>query len=186
MVTLETPRLLLRPWQAEDLDDYLRVFSKAPAMAFQMDRGLTPQEARDFLQFHIDTWQRHPFGHWAVLTKSGGSPIGWVGLESTDSFPGAPEGLQIGWRLDPDQWGHGYATEAARAVLAYGFDDLQLSDIYVLFHQDNHRSARVAAKLRAVPLSALAAEDGSEFRRVHVVHRENFPYPRVTPRPHGR
>jgi RimJ/RimL family protein N-acetyltransferase len=101
MVTLETPRLQLRPWRADDLDDYLQIFSKAPAMAFQMNRGLTGEEAHGFLQFHIDTWEGHPFGHWAVLTKAHGRPIGWVGLESTSSFTGAPDGLQIGWRLDP-------------------------------------------------------------------------------------
>lgn len=177
MVTLETPRLRLRPWQAEDLDDYLRIFAKAPAMAFQMDRGLTPQEARGFLQFHIDTWQRHPFGHWAVVTKIDDRPIGWVGLESTESFARAPEGLQIGWRLDPDQWGHGYATEGALVVLKYGFDELGLSSIYVIFHPDNQRSARVAAKLGAIPLSTLVAADRSEFRRVYVVHRDDFSSP---------
>lgn len=173
MVILETPRLRLRPWQAEDLEDYLRIYAKAPAMAYQMDRGLTRQEARGYLQFHIDTWEGHPFGHWAVVTKTDGRPIGWIGLESTASFAGAPEGLQIGWRLDPDQWGHGYATEGALAVLNYGFEELGLSSIYVLFHPDNQRSARVAAKLGAVPLPALTAADGSEFRQVHVVHRDD-------------
>jgi hypothetical protein len=60
MVTLETPRLQLRPSRADDLDHYLQIFSKAPAMAFQMDRGLTREEARVFLQFHIDTWEVIP------------------------------------------------------------------------------------------------------------------------------
>jgi RimJ/RimL family protein N-acetyltransferase len=159
MVDLETPRLRLRPWRASDLDDYLRIFSKAPAMAFQMDRGLTREEARGFLQFHIDTWSGHPFGHWAVLTKDQGQPIGWVGLESTESFAGAPKGLQIGWRLDPDHWGHGYATESALAVLKYGFEELGLPKVYVLFHPDNHRSARVAAKLNALPLPPLRGRE---------------------------
>lgn len=174
MVSLDTPRLRLRPWQAEDLDDYLRIFSKAPAMAFQMDRGLTPDEARGFLQFHIDTWRSRPLGHWAVVTKSDGRPIGWVGLESTNTFPEAPEGFQIGWRLDPDQWGHGYATEAALAVLTYAFEELTLSSLYVLVHPENQRSARVAAKLGAIPLSSLVDEDGSEFRRMYVIYRDDF------------
>jgi RimJ/RimL family protein N-acetyltransferase len=174
MVTLETPRLQLRPWRADDLDDYLQIFSKAPAMAFQMNRGLTREEAHGFLQFHIDTWEGHPFGHWAVLTKAHGRPIGWVGLGSTSSFTGAPDGLQIGWRLDPDHWGHGYATESALAVLRYAFEELGLTKVYVLFHPDNHRSARVAAKLGALPLPPLRAPDQSEVRRVHVVDRETF------------
>jgi RimJ/RimL family protein N-acetyltransferase len=174
MVTLETPRLQLRPWRADDLDHYLQIFSKAPAMAFQMNRGLTREEAHGFLQFHIDTWEGHPFGHWAVLTKAHGRPIGWVGLESTSSFTGAPDGLQIGWRLDPDHWGHGYATESALAVLRYAFEELGLTKVYVLFHPDNHRSARVAAKLAALPLPPLRAPDQSEVRRVHVVDRETF------------
>ena len=174
MVTLETPRLQLRPWHANDLDDYLQIFAKALAMAFQLNRGLTREEARGFLQFHMDTWDGHPYGHWAVLTKSHGRPIGWVGLESTSSFEGAPEGLQIGWRLDPDQWGPGYATESALAVLRYGFEELGLTRVYILFHPDNHRSARVAAKLSAIPLPPLRATDGSGVRRLHVVDRDDF------------
>jgi RimJ/RimL family protein N-acetyltransferase len=171
VVTLGTARLSLRPWTLDDLDDYARIFGKPEAMAFQMDRGLTRAEAERFLRFHIDAWTRHPFGAWAILPAATGRPIGWVSLETTESFPRAPDGVQIGWRLDPDEWGHGYATEAARAVLGYGFDTLGLPQIYVLFHRDNTASARVAAKLGATPLTTLTDDTGAHHREVHVIAR---------------
>lgn len=172
---LETRRLQLRPWQPEDIDDYARIFGKAPAMAFQMDRGLSRTEAVRFLEFHLEGWRQHPsFGHWAVIVKYEQRPIGWVGLEPTSSFPGAPAGIQIGWRLDPDCWGQGYTTEGALAVLGYGFNELALPEIYVLFHPGNRASARVAEKLGARPLTVLASSEGEQHREVYVLARETF------------
>ena len=168
---LETARLRLRPWVLGDLDDYARIFGKPEALAFQMDRGLTRAEAERFLRFHIEGWARNPFGAWAVIPKTTGRPVGWAGLETTDSFPGAPQGVQIGWRLDPDEWGKGYATEAAHAVLQYGFETVGLPQIYVLFHRDNTLSARVAAKLGATPLTTITDDAGAHLREVHVIRR---------------
>jgi RimJ/RimL family protein N-acetyltransferase len=168
---LETPRLTLRPWRLDDLDDYARIFAKPQTMAFQMDRGLTRAEAGQFLRFHVEGWRRHPFGAWAILPKATGRPIGWVSLETTESFPAAPDGVQIGWRLDPDEWGKGYATEAARAVLGFGFETLGLAEIYVLFHRDNRASARVAARLGATPVTAITDDAGAHLREVHVIRR---------------
>ncbi|MEV6494268.1 GNAT family N-acetyltransferase [Actinoplanes sp. NPDC051633] len=168
---LETSRLRLRPWALDDLDDYARIFAKAESLAFQLDRGLTRAEAEQYLRFHIDAWTRHPFGAWAIRPKATGRPVGWVSLETTESFPPAPDGVQIGWRLDPGEWGKGYATEAARAVLAYGFTTLGLPEIYVLFHRDNTPSARVAAKLGATPLTTITDEAGAHLREVHVIRR---------------
>lgn len=170
-VCLVTERLGLRPWVMDDLDEYARIFAKPAALAYQMDRGLTRAEAERFLRFHIEAWTRHPFGAWAIVPRATSRPVGWVSLETTDSFRGAPAGVQIGWRLDPDEWGHGYATEAGRAVLAYGFETLRLPHIYVLFHRDNTPSARVAAKLGAIPLTTMTGDDGTHHREVHRISR---------------
>ena len=102
MVTLETPRLLLRPWQAEDLDDYLRVFSKAPAMAFQMDRGR-----------HTDTSEQGPRQSLSIddhrsagpdLTfqvGGGGGTKSWTSTSAGPSYRGMASGLSAGGRGSP-------------------------------------------------------------------------------------
>jgi RimJ/RimL family protein N-acetyltransferase len=169
MPAFDTPRLRLRPWTMSDLDDYARVFAKPQALAFQRDTGLTPAEALEHLRHNIAC---RP-GNWAIVPRRAGIPIGWVSLETTDQFPGAPPGIQLGCRLDPDHWRKGYATEASRAILAHAFHTLGLSQVYLLFHRDNHRSAGLAAKLGAQPLTTLTDRSGAHLREVHIIRTIN-------------
>ena len=73
--------------------------------------------------------------------------IGFAGVCHPGWLPGWERTVEVGWRLRRDAWGHGYATEAGRAGLAYGLERLGLPEIVAFIHPRNHRSAAVAARL---------------------------------------
>jgi len=87
------------------------------------------------------------YGLWAVERKDTAGFIGYVGLWPA-TFPAHfTPAVEVGWRLAADQWGHGYATEAARAALAHGFDSLGLEEIVSFTSSVNVRSWRVMERL---------------------------------------
>ena len=140
--TLETTRLKLRAWREHDLAAFASLNADARVMEFFL-KPLDRAES-DALAWRIrDHFARHGFGLWAVEARGVVDFIGFVGL-SVPSFqaPFMPC-VEIGWRLAHEYWGHGYATEAARAALAFGFRDLALDEIVSFTVPLNWRSRRV-------------------------------------------
>ena len=88
-------------------------------------------------------WQLRGFGHWAVQVKETGRFIGRVGLWYPEGWPD----YEIGWTIDRDVWGIGYATEAARPALHHARHTLGIQHIISLILPENARSIRVAEKL---------------------------------------
>jgi RimJ/RimL family protein N-acetyltransferase len=89
------------------------------------------------------------YGRWAIRERESGA---WAGLAILQPFgPGLegvdPEAVEVGWWIEPAVWGRGYATEAARAVVAEGFDTHGLAQIWARIYPQNAASQRVAAKL---------------------------------------
>jgi len=144
---LRTERLLLRPREVGDLDANLAmdldpeviryVFGKVPDAAVW--------RARIAKQIQ-DGWP--PIGGiWAVEWSDDPGFLGWCGL-----FPLGPSGLiEIGYRYHRTAWGHGIATEAARAVLDHGFDELEIDPIVGVTNPDNLASQRVLTKIGLQP-----------------------------------
>ncbi len=90
---------------------------------------------------------REGWGFWAVEVAGGAPFIGMVGLHRVRTdLPFAPA-VEIGWRLHPDHWGHGYATEAAAASLAFGFDEGGLREIVAFTTTVNTRSQAVMERI---------------------------------------
>ena len=87
------------------------------------------------------------FGFWAAERKEDGALLGFVGLNAPSWEAPFTPCIEIGWRLAHAHWGHGYATEAARAALAFGFDRLGLDEIVAFTLPANHRSRAVMARL---------------------------------------
>ncbi len=86
------------------------------------------------------------YGWWAVEVLDTGQFIGFTGLDQVDD--GMPfTGVEIGWRLARSAWGHGYATEAARASLAYGCETLELREILAVTTATNLRSQAVMRRI---------------------------------------
>ena len=144
--TLETERLRLRPLRLNDVDAYYAsITSDADVMRYLPGGGAARKRSDSewVLGYFMQHAELHGFGIWAVEEKQSGALIGHAGLEY---IPGASD-VEIAYTLAKAAWGKGYATEAARTVLKYGFEALNLSEIYGLSFPANSASQRVMQKL---------------------------------------
>ena len=143
---LQTERLVLREFTWDDLDA-VHAYESDPAVVMYVCYGpLTKEECRRELAFHIahQTAQPRVFCHLALVLLSTEHLIGWCGLKLTN--PSHQEG-ELGYALHRAYWGQGYATEAAQAMLAFGFHHLHLHRIVGTCHPDNRGSIRVLEKV---------------------------------------
>ena len=92
-------------------------------------------------------WDDHGFGLWAVEIEGGAPFVGFIGLQHVPFAAPFTPAVEVGWRLAFDAWGHGYATEGARAALAHGFGALGLREIVSMTVTSNERSWRVMERL---------------------------------------
>jgi RimJ/RimL family protein N-acetyltransferase len=105
------------------------------------------ERTRQFVARIRECWLERSYGLWAVERQDIGRFIGYVGLWPA-TFPAHfTPAVEVGWRLAADQWGNGYATEAARASLRYGFDTVGLEEIVSFTSGLNVRSRRVMERL---------------------------------------
>lgn len=143
---LRTDRLLLRRWRVSDRP----AFAALNADARVMEHFPAPLSAADSdaLAARADgAFDTHGFGLWAVEVRGGPAFIGFVGLAvPTFEAPFTPC-VEIGWRLAADHHGRGFATEAARAALVYGFDVVGLDAIVSFTTVRNAPSRRVMEKI---------------------------------------
>lgn len=140
---LETPRLWLRGFTLDDLDDYAAMTGDSETMRFVGNGVHTRENAERSLEFILDHWERLGYGLWAAEEKATGRLVGRIGLIEPLGWPG----LEVGWIVSRARWGEGFATEAARASLDWGFATLPRDRILSLILPDNGASIRVAEKL---------------------------------------
>jgi len=155
-----TDRLVLRQWSDADREPFAAMCADAEVMRF-FPTTLTEEQADAFVDrasLHIAQFD---WGLWVVERE--GVFLGFTGLAvpafEADFLPG----VEIGWRFARHAWGHGYATEAARAVLAYAFDVLELDEVLSFTTVSNARS-------RAV------------MERLGMTHVSDFDHPNIEPR----
>ncbi|MFI6679945.1 GNAT family N-acetyltransferase [Kribbella sp. NPDC050470] len=143
MTELRTERLLLRRWQESDLEPWAEM-NADPEVREHLGDVMTREQSDASVALFQQEFDARGYGWWAV--EAGGRFIGFAGLDDVD--PEVPfTGVEIGWRLARSSWGHGYATEAARAVLAYAFDTLDLPEILAITTATNYRSQAVMRRL---------------------------------------
>src|SRR6266516_4500348 len=144
MAILETPRLILRPFDEKDVDRMSELMVNPDFMRFSLGPKTREQTAA-FLE-NVIGWHRaglpSPF---AVVIRSDGALVGYCGFLHQE-VDGEKE-IEIGYRLHPDYWNKGIATEGARAVRDHAFRDLKLPRVISLIHYDNIPSRRVAEKI---------------------------------------
>lgn len=141
---LETERLLLREMTLDDLDALLAVFSDPETMRFYpqaFDRAMTQQWIENMRQRE----RRDGFALLSMVLKETGGVVGDCGLVA-QHIDGVDE-VEIGWHVRRDLWGKGYATEAARACMAYGMATLGCTRFVSIIAPDNIASRRVAEKI---------------------------------------
>jgi RimJ/RimL family protein N-acetyltransferase len=143
---LQTARLILRRWQPADRPTFARLNADPRVMEFYPN-VLTRAESdagADRIERHF---AEHGFGLWAVELPEVAPFIGFVGLQVPRFSAHFTPCVEIGWRLDPEFWGRGYATEGASAALAFGFEFLKLDEIVAMTVPANRRSRAVMERL---------------------------------------
>ncbi len=141
-----TSRLTLRRWQESDLVPFSAMNADPEVMAY-LPKCLTPDESNALIQRIEAHFDRHGFGLWAVEQIDTGHFMGFVGLLIPGFQAPFTPCVEIGWRLARPYWGQGYATEAAKAVLEYGFTRCGLSEIVSFTVPMNTRSRDVMQRL---------------------------------------
>lgn len=143
VITLETERLKLRGWRNDDFDAYAELCADPEVMRFLGGKPLDRLEAWRHFAFLVGHWELRGYGHWAVEEKATGKLAGRVGFLYPVGWPA----FEIGWTLKREFWGKGYASEAARSALQYGFNDLDKPHVISLIHPENKASIHVAERL---------------------------------------
>jgi len=145
---MTTERLVLRPPTLDDLPAWHAIYVDAEEVWYGAPRA-SLDENRKKLERQITQFEEHGFGMCAV--ELAGETIGAAGLQHLE---GGPE-IEVGYRFLKEHWGHGYATECARASIAYGFDELGLERIVAVALESNVASRRVLEKcgLREIGLT---------------------------------
>jgi len=147
-MTLETPRLILRPFAADDLDRMAELMANKDFMRFSTVGPMTREQTQNFLDKVIGWYRDGLPSQFAMILRSSGALLGYCGFFHHEVD--AKMEIEIGYRLQRDFWNRGLATEAARTVRDHGFRDLNLERVISLIHPDNQASRRVAEKNRMI------------------------------------
>jgi len=174
MTVLHTARLRLEPICPAHYDG-LRVLNGDPLVQRYIGgQPETPEETTAMIARVEERWRR--FGHswWSFIEPDTGELVGAGCIQHLGHDPANEH--EIGWRLRPDRWGRGYASEAARRMAAFAFDSLQAPSLAAICHPENTDSRRVMQRLgmryrgeeqwhgQAVSVYAIDAQDFAAAR----------------------
>jgi RimJ/RimL family protein N-acetyltransferase len=141
-----TERLLLRRWRPQDSEPFAAMCADPRVMEFFP--ATQTRDESDATVARIEAhFTKHGFGLWAVEIVGSSPFAGFIGLCYPRFEAHFTQCVEIGWRLAAQHWGHGYATEGARAAVVVGFESLQLAEIVAMTVPENLRSRRVMDKL---------------------------------------
>lgn len=146
MISLETARLVLRPWRDSDLAPFALMGRDPDVMRYFPE--LVSRQSSDAIVGRVTAhFEREGWGLWAVEIKGGTSFIGFCGLQRVPFDAPFTPAVEVGWRFAREAWGHGYATEGARAALTFAFETLHLPEVVAMVVPDNARSIAVMERL---------------------------------------
>jgi ribosomal-protein-alanine N-acetyltransferase len=168
--TLETRRLVLRPWNPNDAEAWFGILQEEGILRYFPDpRPPTRDKADRYIAHHLAHWEEHGYGHWAVVTPTDTRVVGWTGLEYLPEL----RQTEVSYLLSKTVWGHGFASEAAQAAIRFGFEAADLEAIIGLVHQDNIASISVLEKcgLRLIDRIGLWGMDMCRYG----IHRAESP-----------
>ena len=177
---LETERLLIRPYTGADVEAFYAIVSQEEVGRYMPPMDVAFEKLKERLNWQIETYSqntpekiiRFSVG---VEEKQTGKLLGWVGLGPLDI---KPEEIEIYYGFGKESWGRGYATEAAAAFLAYGFEAIGLERIAAIVLPENEASIRVIEKigLPFVEIVTGLKPELSFFEGVHffALNREDY------------
>jgi len=145
---LETERLIVRHWRLTDGADAFAIYGDAEVTRYLADdsRDNTLAQTESWLAKKVETRaENEPLGIWAVEERASGHVIGHAILQHA-SINGDNR-VELGYAFARAAWGHGYATELAHTLLRFGFDTLNLTEIYGVILPENTASRHVLEKI---------------------------------------
>ena len=193
---LETQRLLLRPLTLEDLPFFVDLHLDPKVVLYLGGDGSprSPEVTRSWLDTMLRWYRDDGVGAFAVLRRDNGQLIGRCGLSifEVDLQPSSQTGsylttwgrgsmaagtpfrtvVEVGYVIHPDQWGHGYATEAAGCWYGFGFQERGEEAIDSIIHADNAASIRVAEKNGLTRAEEVLHMDGRDFYAYRITREE--------------
>jgi len=143
---IRTDRLGLRNWDDKDLQPFASLCADERVMQF-FPATLNREQSDQLVHRFQRQYQDHGYTYFAVDRLDSNTFIGFVGLMQQNYPSHFTPCVDIGWRLAPSAWGKGFATEGAMACLHFGFERLQLDEIYSVAPKINIKSQRVMQKL---------------------------------------
>ena len=144
-IVTETPRLILRYFTHDDLDNLAPILADPQVMYFSARGVQTKEQTRKFINWMLSSYQEEDFGLYAVIHKEKQKLIGFCGLLAW--FFKQQREVEIGYRFATKYWGQGLGTESAIAVRDYAWNQLNLDRLICIIQPENNRSIRVAEKL---------------------------------------
>jgi RimJ/RimL family protein N-acetyltransferase len=141
-----TDRLVLRAWRDADRDAFAAM-NADPVVMEHFPSVLDRAASDELLARLLAHWVREGFGLWATERVADGRLLGFVGLSKPRFEVHGETVVEVGWRLAHEAWGFGYATEAAAAALAFGFETMSLEEIVSFTAPVNARSRAVMERL---------------------------------------
>jgi ribosomal-protein-alanine N-acetyltransferase len=157
---LETDRLRFREMHPSDAEAMFALNSDPEVVQYTGDGSFESVEAtREFLENYIPGYKKYNRGRWVVELKSTGEIIGWAGLK----FHEEENVTDVGYRLYKKCWGNGYATEATKACIEYGFSVLKADRIIAHARKENVASLRVLEKCGMKIIGEELESDGEIF-----------------------
>jgi RimJ/RimL family protein N-acetyltransferase len=159
-IILETPRLALRQFTEDDVDNLFELNSDPAVMRYLTGGRPTPrEEIRDqIIPFHLAVYERFDrLGTWAAQSAATGEFLGWFHFRAG---PGSdPANIDLGYRLRRSAWNLGYATEGSRALISRGFTDLRVERVFAHTMTANAGSRHVLEKCGLTLVGTTAHED---------------------------
>lgn len=147
-MTLSTERLALGPWNRDDAPAGLAIFGRDEVTRW-LTPAMKPIHDEAGMRATLESWTSEdataepPVGHWAVRRRDDDALVGSITLRRMPPFQ---EDLELAWQFSPDQWGHGYAIEAARAVATWAFA-ASAHELFAVMRPANERAQKLARRL---------------------------------------
>lgn len=181
-IILETPRLLLRKLTPADADYIFELDSNPEVMRYLPPQlPIDKEKAADVIRYIQSQYERNNTGRLAVIVKETGAFTGWCGIKyvDDDTNNGKTRYYDIGYRLLPQFWNRGYATEASLVCIEHGFQTLHLPDIHATVMHGNIASARTAQKIGMTLVEDFTDEDQYLWHWYTIVHpnKRDVPHP---------
>ncbi|TCM44504.1 GNAT family N-acetyltransferase [Kribbella sp. VKM Ac-2568] len=147
MTTIDSERLVIRPWEDADAADALAIYGDEKVthwLSPVMSRVPDVTAMRSLLQKWQENGDPAPAGHWAVVRRDTSQLIGGVGLLHLPPWQGD---LELAWQLAPSAWGHGYAAEAGSALVRWAMHQGGVDEVFAVVRPDNTRGAATAQRI---------------------------------------